>query len=344
MGKTFRWLRNAGIGAVIATAGLGANAWTTPPEQSVRAQVKNVTLAPVHAYLSHNLEQQWSERAENLQTDTTTRNPARIILEERVKPLRESTPERISLDTYTQEIAAVLDEVQDNINWEYVERRWFNDTTSTYKTPQRQVSLAQTLINQANAKDLLATGYAEHMPRIPDRIYKHIGGTRLQSSLGSALFEAKLRIAGREYTELVLSRHDRLVSFGPWQITELAVNGSKDALGGANLMGLALPDSLRLPSKIEYVSGSDHAKAAALMHLYNTVRLVRSTTEEEFQQLERYATHPQVQLGIMLGHHAPRRAEESIRDFLKEPQYDLRHHADSSLHRHIDRLEAYRPR
>jgi len=126
MGNNSRWKRKAVLGASLALAGIGANAWTIPPQDSLREDIKNVTLAPVHAYVTHDLAAQWSHRVQ--EADSGQAHSARILLNQRVQPLRERTPERISLDTYTQEIGDVLDEVRNNIDWEYVQRRWFSDS------------------------------------------------------------------------------------------------------------------------------------------------------------------------------------------------------------------------
>jgi hypothetical protein len=143
---------------------------------------------------------------------------------------------------------------------------------------RQQAQLVASAARRIDGKDLTAISLAELMPTA-------------DGTLNRELFDFLLCHAGEGFIDRIPAIHDSLISFGPYQLTRLALDGS--AGSGASALDALLPRRY-LPQTIEALGQAQHHQAAYLFAIHNIIKAVRKMDSAHVDMLERHlARHPQ---------------------------------------------------
>ncbi len=163
----------------------------------------------------------------------------------------EKTARHVTLEEYQKTIQGIIKEMRGSIDWVMLGRE-------KSLTP-KQLALLQAVVGNLDCKDLVAYSLTEFMP-------SRIG------SLNVEVFDFMLRNAGEEYTHSLPAMYDGLISFGPYQMTDIAMH-DRASNRGALVTARAIRNH-GIPQAVKDIRGNTHHRVAFALAIDNLANLM----------------------------------------------------------------------
>lgn len=181
---------------------------------------------------------------------------------------------------------------------------------SHFKMGVQQKAAFERLATVIDGDLLLAYSMTELMP-------SHNGVENVRA------YEFLLKNAGRGFLERIPALGDRLISFGPYQFTSIALESGLGRNGKHHLHGASVIDATQetrmLPPTVVSLHDDDHYRAAYLFALYNFVVLIKDLGEERSGQLLKHpvSLESAARDFVIAAHHRPANAVEAFKKLLQ---------------------------
>jgi hypothetical protein len=185
-----------------------------------------------------------------------------------------------------------------------------SELSKRFVLKQHQLKAIERFMTSIDPELLLSYAITELMP-------SNHGGINVDA------FDFLLQNAGRGYVERIPALGDRLLSFGPYQFTSIALRDSIDAknrpvLHGASRIDATLRHS-QIPPNVVSLRGDDHHKAAYLFAAYNLTHLAKDIGEQACEELLRHQNEldDAVRDYVIAAHHRPAEARSAFKKLME---------------------------
>ena len=182
-----------------------------------------------------------------------------------------------------------------------VEQTLSEKAATVMRLSHEQAALVHECAGRLDAKALTAYSLTELMPGKDGPTNVHALDFLLQN-------------AGEGFIERIPAIHDALISFGPYQLTPLALDRAQNA--GASALDAILPHQY-LPATVADLRGEQHHQAAYLFAIHNVIQLARELDAKSVQEARLRLAHAPLDLlaFVAISHNKPsegRRAFTSL--------------------------------
>ncbi len=165
------------------------------------------------------------------------------------------------LEEYEGNIDKIISEIRADIDWKKL------GIIKGLKN-SAQLSLLQAVVQDLNGKDMLAYSLAEFMPA-------------RDGTLNAQVMDFLLRNGGQQYAYHMPALHDPLISFGPYQMTDIAMNDVRSHRGA--LVSAGALKAKKVPQFVKDIRGDDHHRIGFLLAVDNLANLIKKLNPEEQQ-------------------------------------------------------------
>lgn len=227
-----------------------------------------------------------------------------------IEQYRQETTEKSNIKTFRDMIGEQLDTLTANFEYGsfYLKHNNHSNPKKTIGHPEKERFFRNHLMPSRNT--LLAYTVTELFP------------SNTNPSVNIALYDKMLEYAGMEFVNKIPAMSDPYLSFGPFQLTSIAINPQ-----GAPRLNAFLPERLHVPESMKnYSTTENHIRGAALVTIYNSEilanKLMRENLLEKFNAgFEKLDTLKQEEFFagyLAAAHYKPTCAASAVCTFMKE--------------------------
>lgn len=238
------------------------------------------------------LEKIWNKKLEVSGDISVVKETGETLLKE-----YETDDHRImGIKKYNEEIQKSIDNTK--LNWDKVEQ--------IKKLNKEQRQILESVSKSINSDDLTSYMFTEIFPSS-------------NGELNIEVMDFLLRNAGAKYIESLPAIYDNRTSFGPYQITPLALSHTKQGVEGASIINKAL-DSKKIPDSVSKLRGTDHHQAAYLFAINNFANFIKQLDKKDLEKFKQNWTKHQdgITQFIATAHHLPSYATKDATKWVKD--------------------------
>ncbi len=189
----------------------------------------------------------------------------------------------------------------------------YDQVAALYRLDRERLLLTERIAKAIDGRALLAIALTEH----------RVGRV---GSMNKEFFDFRLRCGGSEFIERIPAGADRLVSYGPYQLTSRALYDMNGHRRGASVVNQALPPEIRVPGSVSKLRGTSHPRAAYLFAVHNMASFVSHLDLHLVASLagafERNRMDVSISTFVATSHYLPRYAFRAAHAWLRDGAHE----------------------